>query len=75
MSEADELEAVAVESAPLESPDHNRGRGSMLFPGEQVAYQDFCRAARILKAAEIAFKDAQRAYADAVAKLSDEAVK
>lgn len=40
-----------------------------------VTLRDFKAAARSLKAAELAFRDAQQVYAEAVKRLSEEAVK
>ena len=40
-----------------------------------VALREFKAAARALKAAELAFRDAQQVYAEAVKRMSEEAVK
>lgn len=76
MSEADELEQQAMEAAPLELAKLIKRPDAPLLPGspEQAAYAAFKIAATALKTAEADFKQAQRAYADAVAKLSEMAV-
>jgi hypothetical protein len=63
------------DAAMVEPFKFARRADAQAFDAEADALTAFRVAARSLKAAEVAFVDAQQVYADAVRRLSEEAVK